>query len=282
MGDGSGLLEPHDSFFIGSDVFYTFLVQNKIWWVRQKQKDPAHFLEGAEKRGSGCLKGHFRSISSGNSATCSIISVNRRSSSVQARCWKTTTATRLPENMKVSSARTGAAGQAARGFYVGCAAHLRQQYERRGACLSAQRGCWIRMSRWRCWCSVFRAHRTANIFSRRRRVWDFPSIPMCGANTSTPRRGCCDWCSGWARGRWTARTMIIRGSSLSMRRIKSPRRICAEARQFAQQRVDLLDLEKNQLCAKRFEEVVVFARICRLKCSPRAIRRWSGVRPKAA
>lgn len=27
-------LEPHDSFFIGSDVFITFLVHNGIWWMR--------------------------------------------------------------------------------------------------------------------------------------------------------------------------------------------------------------------------------------------------------
>ena len=56
-----------------------------------------------------------------------------------------------------------------------------------------------------------------------------------------------------------------------------------EARQFAQQRVDLLDLEKNQLCAKSFEEIAAScAGICRWKCLPRAIRRWSGARLTAA
>jgi hypothetical protein len=29
------LLEPHDSFFIGSDVFYTYVIQNDCWWLRQ-------------------------------------------------------------------------------------------------------------------------------------------------------------------------------------------------------------------------------------------------------
>ena len=53
------LLEPHDSFFIGADVFYTFLVQNKIWWTRQKQKDPAHFLEGADEARQRMLEGVF-------------------------------------------------------------------------------------------------------------------------------------------------------------------------------------------------------------------------------
>ncbi|MCF7855495.1 MAG: PEP/pyruvate-binding domain-containing protein, partial [Candidatus Pacebacteria bacterium] len=32
-------LEPHDSFFIGSDVFYTYLVQNGCWWLRRRRRD---------------------------------------------------------------------------------------------------------------------------------------------------------------------------------------------------------------------------------------------------
>ncbi len=44
----SDLLEEHDSFYIGSDVFYDFLVRSGVWWVRQNQRDPQHFLEGAE------------------------------------------------------------------------------------------------------------------------------------------------------------------------------------------------------------------------------------------
>jgi hypothetical protein len=32
------ILEPHDSFFVGADVFYTYLVQNGCWWMMQKHK----------------------------------------------------------------------------------------------------------------------------------------------------------------------------------------------------------------------------------------------------
>ena len=53
------LLEVHDSFFIGSDVFYTFLVRNGSWWERQKQKDPATFLEGSETCRQRILTGTF-------------------------------------------------------------------------------------------------------------------------------------------------------------------------------------------------------------------------------
>jgi len=54
-----GLLEAHDSFYIGSDVFYTYLVQNGCWWTRQKQKNPTTFLEGAEEVRRRILTGGF-------------------------------------------------------------------------------------------------------------------------------------------------------------------------------------------------------------------------------
>ena len=55
----AGLLEAQDSFFIGSDVFFTFLVRNGIWWVRQKQRDPDTFLEGAEQARRRIITGDF-------------------------------------------------------------------------------------------------------------------------------------------------------------------------------------------------------------------------------
>jgi pyruvate,water dikinase len=53
------LLEEHDSFYIGSDVFYDFLVRSGVWWVRQKQRDPQHFLDGAEQARQRMLTGEF-------------------------------------------------------------------------------------------------------------------------------------------------------------------------------------------------------------------------------
>ncbi len=55
----SDLLEEHDSFYIGSDVFYDFLVRSGVWWVRQNQRDPQHFLEGAEQARQRILTGEF-------------------------------------------------------------------------------------------------------------------------------------------------------------------------------------------------------------------------------
>ncbi|TCK93216.1 pyruvate phosphate dikinase-like enzyme [Natranaerovirga hydrolytica] len=39
------LLEEHDSFYIGSDVFYTYLVQNGWWHLRQKQRTQEGYFE---------------------------------------------------------------------------------------------------------------------------------------------------------------------------------------------------------------------------------------------
>ena len=53
------LLEEHDSFFIGSDVFYTFLVRNGIWWVRDRQRHPKTFLDGAKQARQRIISGDF-------------------------------------------------------------------------------------------------------------------------------------------------------------------------------------------------------------------------------
>jgi len=53
------LLEPHDSFYVGADVYYTYVVRNGTWWVREKQKDPSHFLDGAEVARQRLLTGAF-------------------------------------------------------------------------------------------------------------------------------------------------------------------------------------------------------------------------------
>jgi hypothetical protein len=53
------LLEAHDSFFIASDVFYSFLVENGCWWLRQKQRDPNTFLDNVEEARRRVLMGNF-------------------------------------------------------------------------------------------------------------------------------------------------------------------------------------------------------------------------------
>lgn len=57
--DWEAILEPSDSFFIGADVFYTFLVENGLWWIKQQQKDPDHYLDGLPLARHQILSGKF-------------------------------------------------------------------------------------------------------------------------------------------------------------------------------------------------------------------------------
>jgi len=52
-------LEPHDSFYIGADVFYTFLVRNGLWPSREQQHSAETFLEGVDEAREKILAGTF-------------------------------------------------------------------------------------------------------------------------------------------------------------------------------------------------------------------------------
>lgn len=52
-------LEPHDSFYIGSDVFYTFLVENGWWRQRIEQRTDEGYLSAAGELKSKIITGHF-------------------------------------------------------------------------------------------------------------------------------------------------------------------------------------------------------------------------------
>ncbi len=52
-------LEPHDSWFVGSDVFYTYLVRNGGWRARREQRSPESFLAGAAEARERILGGVF-------------------------------------------------------------------------------------------------------------------------------------------------------------------------------------------------------------------------------
>jgi len=56
------LLEPHDSWFVGSDVFYTYLVRNGIWQVRQTLHSGPALAELAAEARERVLAGSFPSF----------------------------------------------------------------------------------------------------------------------------------------------------------------------------------------------------------------------------
>ncbi len=52
-------LEPHDSIYVGSDVFYTYLVENDCWNLRLQQKNENHYFSAAAQLKDRILKGKF-------------------------------------------------------------------------------------------------------------------------------------------------------------------------------------------------------------------------------
>ena len=51
--------EPHDSFYIGSDVFYTYIVSNGHWELRIEQRTPEGYFAKAEELKEALLTGRF-------------------------------------------------------------------------------------------------------------------------------------------------------------------------------------------------------------------------------
>jgi hypothetical protein len=51
--------EPHDSFFIGSDVFYTFIVENRFWDLRIRQRSEEEFFTLADEFAERLRTGKF-------------------------------------------------------------------------------------------------------------------------------------------------------------------------------------------------------------------------------
>ncbi len=57
--DWSRYLEPHDSFYVGSDVFYSYIVENGWWKLLMKQKTREGYFSIAAEMKENLLKGKF-------------------------------------------------------------------------------------------------------------------------------------------------------------------------------------------------------------------------------
>ncbi|MBN1823257.1 MAG: PEP/pyruvate-binding domain-containing protein [Endomicrobiales bacterium] len=53
------VLEPHDSFYVGSDFFYTYIVQNGLWRLRMQQRTREGYFTVAKELKERILKGRF-------------------------------------------------------------------------------------------------------------------------------------------------------------------------------------------------------------------------------
>lgn len=53
------IMEPHDSWYLGSDVFYTYLIHNNLWKLRMQQCTEAGYFTQAPVLQEGILAGEF-------------------------------------------------------------------------------------------------------------------------------------------------------------------------------------------------------------------------------
>ena len=57
--DISEVLEPHDSFYVGSDVYYTYIVDNNLWDTSIRQRTSEGYFELAEDFAGKIMEGTF-------------------------------------------------------------------------------------------------------------------------------------------------------------------------------------------------------------------------------
>lgn len=56
------VLEPHDSFYVGSDVYYTYIVDNGFWDIRIRQRTEEGYFELAEEFATRLREGSFSPV----------------------------------------------------------------------------------------------------------------------------------------------------------------------------------------------------------------------------
>ena len=52
-------LEPHDSFYVGNDVFYAYLIENGMWDLRVRQRSEEGYFSAAEEMAEALMNGKF-------------------------------------------------------------------------------------------------------------------------------------------------------------------------------------------------------------------------------
>ena len=57
--DISEVLEPHDSFYVGSDLYYTYIVDNNLWDLRIRQRTEEGYFSLAEEFAKKLMEGEF-------------------------------------------------------------------------------------------------------------------------------------------------------------------------------------------------------------------------------
>ena len=63
-------MEPHDSYYLGSDVFYTYIVHNKFWRLHINQKTEKGYIKLAPEIEQKFHQGSFPEATRNSLSTC--------------------------------------------------------------------------------------------------------------------------------------------------------------------------------------------------------------------
>jgi len=198
--DLSRHLEPHDSFYVGSDVFYTYLVENGCWKLRMEQKTRDGYFGVAAELRDRLLKGRFPD------------QVRDQFQEMIEYFGQS------PIIVRSSSLLEDAFGNAFAGKYESIFCVNQGGPEKRYAnFVEAVRKVYASTmrSRWPCWFSGYRAHTETATSSR---IWPASAcrtMRLSGNPTSIRRRGCSGWYLALARGRSIVLRTITRKLLLS-------------------------------------------------------------------
>lgn len=251
------ILEPHDSFFVGSDVFYSYLVGNGCWRARQRQRDGARFLEDVDRVQEQMLTGSFPDF------------VRDQFSEMLDYFGQ------APIVVRSSSLLEDSFGNAFSGKYesVFCANQGSPQ-ERLDAFLAAVRR--IYASAMGRDALLYRAERglldrdeqmallVQRVSGAAHGPFFFPHVAGVGLSFNPYVWSAqIDPAAGVLRLVFGLGTRAVRRSDNDYTRIvalnapeRRPETASSEVRGYAQWRVDVLDLESRQLCSKSLEEIV--------------------------
>jgi hypothetical protein len=251
------LLEQHDSFFVGADVFYTYLVQNNCWWMMQKHKSGQQHEDETETARRRILAGEFPEYIVAQFADMldyfgqSPIIV--RSSSLMEDNFGNAFAGKYES---VFCANQGGQHKrledflcAVRMVYAStmCEEALEYRSERGLLRRDEQMGLLIQRVSGATYGSMFFPQAAGVAFSFNPYVWNSRIDPdagmlrvVFGVGTRAVDRSDDDY------------TRVVALNAPNCR----PESSLDEVRQYAQRRVDVLDLEGNQLTSTSFEDVV--------------------------
>jgi hypothetical protein len=250
-------LEEHDSFFIGSDVFYTYLVQNGCWWLRRRQKDFSTYLERATQAREKILTGHFPDYIQKQFMEMleyygqSPIIV--RSSSLLEDNYGNAFSGKYESvfcaNQGTPNERLQAFMAAVRVVYASTMSPEGLEYRLKHGLLDQdeQMALLVQRVSGQMYDNLFLPHAAGVGFSFNPYVWSEDIDPK----------------SGFLRLVFGLGTRAVERTGDDYTRLvalnapeKNPESSPGEARQFCQRRVDVLDLNDNSLTTKPFEEVI--------------------------